>query len=146
MKNVIVICCALFCLTMNAQGRDRGNHESRKGHEKNQELTPEQVATLKTKQMTLHLDLNETQAGEINKIMLDMAIKRKEARENRKDMKEISSTERFEKKSAMLDGQIEFKKRIKAVLNKEQFEKLEKSSNRKGRHKRGKERRNHKMK
>ncbi len=134
MKKLVVIAIALASLQAIAQ-----NHkgEQRKGEHKENvhkfnDFSPEQIAILQTKKMTLHLDLTEMQQREIQKINLANAIERKAKMETRKKMKESNASEkpsieeRFNMMSERLDNQIARKKQMQAILSKEQFEKLEK--------------------
>ncbi|UKM64803.1 DUF4890 domain-containing protein [Flavobacteriaceae bacterium GSB9] len=96
-------------------------------------LTPEESATLKTKRMTLNLDLNKVQQDQIYKINLENATKRKEMQETWKARKENGTSERPTKEkrlkmmNARLDHQIAMKAKMKKILNEEQYAKWEKS-------------------
>jgi len=83
-----------------------------KWHAKDEEkLTAEQKATLMTKQMTLHLSLDEGQERKVGKVN----AKYHEQMERLKDFKG------FEKKSAHLDAQIEHQRELQKILSEEQF-------------------------
>ncbi|GGD54419.1 hypothetical protein [Muriicola marianensis] len=103
-------------------------------------LTPEQVATLKTKRMTLALDLSKAQQEEVQKLHLENARLRKEKMEARKEerddrsRKDLSSDERFSRESERLDHMIASKEKMKKILNEEQFEKWEKAMHHKKHH------------
>lgn len=120
MKKVISILVLLIGFNAMAQKRQMTN------------LSPEQVATLQTKKMTLALDLNEGQQTKIHQLNLENAKTRKAKMDERKKSKEdggtkkLSSDERFALKTQMLDNQIAQKKKIKSILTTEQFEKWEK--------------------
>ena len=88
-----------------------------------EELTAEQKATLMTKQMTLHLSLDEGQERKVGKVN----TKHSEQMESLKDLKG------FEKKSAHLDAQIEHQRALQKILSEEQFAQFKKMhQNRKG--------------
>jgi hypothetical protein len=88
-----------------------------KWHAKNEEkLTAEQKATLMTKQMTLHLSLDEGQERKIGKVN----AKHHERMESLKDLKG------FEKRSAHLDAQIEHQRELQEILSEEQFAQFKK--------------------
>jgi hypothetical protein len=88
-----------------------------------EELTAEQKATLMTKQMTLHLSLDEGQERKVGKVN----TKHHEQMESLKDLKG------FEKKSAHLDAQIEHQRALQKILSEEQFAQFKKMhQNRKG--------------
>ena len=142
MKKVIAVLVLFVGLNTMAQKRE------------NRDLNPEQIATLTTKKMTLDLDLNESQQSKIYELQLENAKSRmtkmeahKKAKENSERMKKLSSEERFAKKTEMLDHQIAQKKKMKAILNADQFEKWEKMNhNRKTRLHKKRGERKHNMK
>lgn len=113
---------AIASLTAMAQeGPDRG---PRDGKEK---LTPEQMATLQTKKMTLALDLNSTQQKQVQELHLENAKLRKEKMEAMKEKsRELSSEERFTRQNDRLDHMIAQKEKMKKILNEEQYAKWEK--------------------
>ncbi|MBU2995343.1 hypothetical protein KO500_02815 [Cellulophaga baltica] len=120
MKKVITILVLSIGLNAMAQGK--------RGHD----YTPEQMATLSSKKMTLALDLNEDQQAEIYKMDLETAKDKKAKMAERKkankdeERKKPSSDERFERESKMLDQKIAKMKKMKSILSKEQFEKWQK--------------------
>jgi periplasmic protein CpxP/Spy len=136
MKKLVVIAIALASLQAIAQ-----NHkgEQRKGERKESvhkfnDFSPEQIATLKTKKMTLHLDLTEAQQRDIQRINIVNATERKAKMDSHRKMRESSTTgkpskeDRFNMMNERLDKQIAHKKQMQAILSKEQFEKFEKSA------------------
>lgn len=132
MKNIVIIMIAMAGLSLSAQPGDRGNQMERLLMlQKMKDYTPEQVAELKTKEMTLQLDLSEAQQTEIQKIHLELAQKRDEMKENRPDPEKITSEELFEAQISKLEEQIRVKRQFQTILNEEQFAKFEKISVRK---------------
>lgn len=132
MKKILVIAIALVSLHGYAQERQR-EHRNDIRKERSQikeKLTPEQAATLKTKQMALRLDLSDAQQKEIYKINLANAKERQAKMEAAKKMKEKgekpSKENRYERMNERLDKQLAQKKKLKSILTQEQFEKLEK--------------------
>lgn len=136
MRKLAIALIALIAINTQAQegiidakGKKHGN----KHKEFMQSLTPEEAASLKTKRMTLHLDLTESQQREIKKINLEMAKERSAKREERKKkMEQIkaqkpSKEERLSMMNNRLDKQIATKKKMKKVLNENQYGKWEKS-------------------
>lgn len=125
-------------LTTSAQHREmKGNRESMK------DLTPEQMATLQTKKMTLTLDLNDSQQVKFKDIMLKEATERKAKRAERdanknEERQELTAEQRYERGNARLDKQIAHKKEMKNLLNAEQFAKWEKMHHRRDMHRKGK--------
>ncbi|WP_372753585.1 hypothetical protein [Mariniflexile sp.] len=130
MKRLFIIALALVTIQGIAQERkERPNRENRT--QRMSDLTPEEMATLQTKKMTLHLDLNESQQKQIHKLNLENATAKKEMMETFKAKKESNSKEKPSKEerlkmmNAKLDHQIATKARMKSILSKEQFEKWE---------------------
>ncbi|WP_123912634.1 DUF4890 domain-containing protein [Hanstruepera neustonica] len=145
MKKIFLIALAFVSLQMTAQEkRDYERKQKMERAERMSEYTPEEMAQLQTKKMTLDLDLTEAQQKQIMAINLKNAQSRKammEARkarmEENKEVKAISKEEKLKLKNDMLDRKIEMKKQMKEVLNKEQYEKWEamaKEKMSKGRH------------
>lgn len=118
----------LVGFTLTAQESDRKNEDRKEMRERAKDLTPEQIASLQTKKMTLHLDLTEKQQVEVEKLNLEIAIKRKEMAADRKDKKDLSNDERVAMREHMLDEQIATKKKFKAILTEAQFSKWEKAT------------------
>lgn len=119
MKKIALIIAILgFSISAIAQNYPKG-----------EKLTPEQQNQLQLKRMTLELDLTASQQKDLAPLLAEQNSKRKERREemkaNKENHKQLSTNERFELKNKMLDEQIEFKAKMKKVLNKEQFEKWE---------------------
>ena len=94
------------------------------------DMSPEQIAILKTKKMTLALDLSTAQQKEIQKLNLESAKERHALMQERKLGKEEgrsrpSADERFEFQNEKLDRMIAHKGKIKQILKEEQFQKWE---------------------
>ena len=123
MKNLVSILVLVFAITFTTQAqKKRGN--------KHPKLTAEQHATLAIKKMTLALDLSDKQQKQIKPLIIAKMTERKAAMEKRKAAKQKkerpSADEIYAMKNKMLDKQILMKKKMKNILNKEQFEKFEK--------------------
>lgn len=139
MKKLVVLIALLAGITAIAQKpeRHRGDRSNMK------DMTPEQIATLQTKQMTLALDLTDAQQKEIYSLNLENALKRSEkkkemkARKDSGETKKLTSEERYAMKTAMLDHQIAQKEMMKKILNKEQYEKWEKMKKNREGHRKG---------
>lgn len=149
MRKLVVIAIALVSIQAFAQSHkgEQRKGEHRENIHKLNDFSPEQIATLKTKKMTLHLDLSEAQQRDIQKINIVNAEKRKTKMETRKKMKESGSIEKpsteeqFNMMNERLDKQIANKKQMQAILSKQQFEKFEKGA----KHKRMKQRKQNKQ-
>lgn len=118
-------------VTAQKQNRDYQKSEKQGKHQRFKDFTPEEVATLQTKKMTLRLDLTEAQQKEIQKLNLANTEKRSARREASKLNKEKRNGEKLSKEKRLnmmngrLDKQISNKKEMKRILSKEQFEKFE---------------------
>ncbi len=137
MKKVILLGLLMIGFIGQAQ-----NERGENGHRGNlEDLSPEQMATLQTKRMTLALDLNEAQQKQLQKINLDQVTSRKEKMDEMKAKKESgemtkpTSEERYAMQTARIDKQIAHKAQMKQLLSKEQYVKWEKMQQRKGHHK-----------
>lgn len=95
---------------------------------------PEQMAERQTERMVEQLELNDTQAAQVEKINLAAAVKMQEARENsdgdREAMKEVRTAIRTEQTAA-----------LQSVLTEAQFQTYEESLAQGGKRKKGKGRR-----
>ncbi len=140
MKNLVVI--AIAFLTLSATAQDR--RQERRGHEHMKEIlkdmTPEEVANLKMKKLTLRLDLTDKQQKQVESILLEQAVERQKKREahQKNEEKEKPSKEEFLKmQNKRLDHQIEVKRQMKEILTEEQYAKFEKMKPRRH-HRKGK--------
>jgi hypothetical protein len=139
MKKLLLIAIAL--ITVNATAQEGKRERQNKGeHERVQQFkdfSPEEVATLQTKKMTLHLDLTDAQHKQIQAILLEQAKARKSKMEARKKMHEEggekpSKEDRFNRANEQLDSRIALKSKMKNILSTEQFEKWERRNAMKG--------------
>ncbi|GAA4813669.1 hypothetical protein [Litoribaculum gwangyangense] len=130
MKKLVLIAIALIGLQAVAQEQKKERPERAN---KMMNLSVEEIATLQTKRMTLHLDLNASQQAEIQKLNLENATQRKAMMEARKakmesgEMKKPTNEERLQMENAKLDHQIAMKAKMKEILNDEQYAKWEKA-------------------
>lgn len=139
MKKLLIALMALFCISTYAQekrGEERGPRKEMQ--RQRPDLSPEQMAELATKKLTLHLDLSEAQQKKVNSHELERAKARKSHYENKSDRKKLSDKERFEQKTQRMDAQIAHKKEMKSILNDEQYQKWEKGKSEKGNRNRSK--------
>ncbi|WP_175455377.1 hypothetical protein [Pricia antarctica] len=106
-------------------------------------MTPDQTATLRTKKMTLALDLTEVQQKQIQTLNLENAKTRESSMEKRKSIKENGESkkptpeERYAMKNERLDRMIAQKAEMKDILSTEQYGKWEKMVQRRGKHRNG---------
>ena len=127
MRKLTIITVFLFGISLTAQ-----RHEGKRNGM--QDLTPQQVATLQTKKMTLALDLDETQQKEVASLLSEKAALRKTKLEERsiKRSEETRPTkeERFAMQNEHLDQQIAHKAEMKKILTEKQFTRWEKMQQR----------------
>ena len=97
----------------------------RKG-QKMDDMTPEQMAELETKRMTLALDLTEAQQKKVFEINKENAARRIERRKEMISLRNTgnrpSNEEMLKRKNERLDFQIEHQNKLKKVLNAKQYE------------------------
>lgn len=124
MKKLMLIAIAFITLSATAQ-----DQKNRRGEFK--DLSAEEIATLRTKQMTLHLDLTEAQQAEVKPLLLEEA-KHMETLRATRDLKKQDQTaqkptkeERYAMANERLDRQIEMKKKMKTILTEDQYVKWE---------------------
>lgn len=129
MKRLFLIALALVTLQITAQDR---KNMSKKGErvENMQSYTPEEMAELQTKKMTLALDLTESQQKQVMALNLENAKERKAIMKKRQEMKKeeeasLSKEDKLKMKNNILDKQIAMKAKMKKILNDEQYSKWE---------------------
>lgn len=139
MRKLVLAALFLIGITAIAQEENR-----KKGRRHMANLTPEQMATLQTKRMTLALDLTEDQQSKIKAMFVKSAKERKAKMESHKAKKEsgetLSDAEKFALQNERLDRQIAHKEEMKSILDDTQYTKWEKMREKMGKHKRGKDR------
>lgn len=127
MKKVIAITVLLIGLA----GYSQRGHQFNNTHRNMKDMSSEQIAILKTKKMTLALDLTNDQQELIQKINLENVEERKalmmERDAKRKDAEQSkpSAQERFDFQNERLDKMIAQKARMKQILSEDQFQKWE---------------------
>lgn len=138
MKRVVLV---LLCMaSMAAMAQKDGKHQ----RDAMDKMTPEQRATLKTKKMTLALDLTDAQQKQIQQLHLEDMKTRKSAMEARKaerkngESEKRTSEERYAMMNDRLDRMIAHKTEMKEILSDEQYERWEKMAMRKQKHRKGK--------
>lgn len=130
MRKLIIIAIALISIQAIAQTERRDRSERA---QKMNNLSAEEMATLKTKRMTLFLDLNESQQKEVQKINLENAtlrktmMKEREARKANGTAQRPTKEERLKMENARLDHKIAMKAKMKNILDETQYAKWEKS-------------------
>ncbi|SNY92220.1 hypothetical protein [Flagellimonas pacifica] len=130
---------AVMLVLLTTVGAVAQRHEGpRMGKGPKMNMTAEQMATLKTKKLTLALDLTKAQQTKVMDINLDLAEYRKakfakiQAKKESGEWKRPTSDERFAFENARLDHQIAHQQKMKEVLTKEQYQTWKKLRSRKG--------------
>lgn len=120
---------ALFLMSGLFLGAQEGERKGNRAHWK--AMSPEQVATLQTKKMTLALDLSPEQQEQMKTLFTTKAEERKAQMEARQEQKATNSekpttAESYERANGRLDDQIAFKKQVSQILSEEQYAEWEK--------------------
>ena len=124
MKKVLITMALFVGLTGFAQKREHRGHK--KGM--HNDLTAEQIATLKTKKMALALDLSKAQQQQVMALNVEEAKFRKANRAERKENRENeekerpNAEERFEMQNEHLDRRLAHQEKLKQILNDEQYQ------------------------
>ncbi|WP_299101817.1 hypothetical protein [uncultured Winogradskyella sp.] len=136
MKKLVIIAIAL--VTLNGFAQEKGDKKMRKGNrsEMRKDMTPKDIADLKSKRLTLKLDLTDVQQKKVQKLFLEEAETRQKFKDSRKlkegEKRERPSQEEFVKmQNLRLDQQIQMKRNMKSILSEEQYAKFEKMKPRK---------------
>lgn len=137
MRNLWMLGLLFFGISMCAQPGTPERPKPEEIKKLMKDLSTEQKATLMTKRMTLDLNLSVAQQSQIFEINKDVATQR-DARFKERENTKLTSDDFFQHRSQLLDEKIATKKRFQAVLNKDQFEKFERSQHRKKAHRRPK--------
>ncbi len=131
MKKLVLIALALFSLNSFAQSKASKKDRIKEVHQLYKDMTPEEIAKLRTKKMTLHLDLSDKQQKEVYNVLLEEATFRKikfdKRKAEKKDKSEITKDDYLKFENEKLDRQIAMKSKMKDILNEEQYKKFEKS-------------------
>ncbi len=138
MKKLVMIMIAVATLQVSAQAQKREFRKQRM--ESKNPYSPEEMAQLQAKKMTLILDLSDQQQKEMSAVFLEQAKLRqikKEAYLKSKDKTEaktLTKEERFKMANERLDQRIETKKKMKSILSSAQYEKWGKMNEKRGQH------------
>ncbi len=132
MRNLMIIALLLAGFSTFAQPAKREGRE----HSPLKDMSAEQIATLRSKQLALDLDLTEAQREKVSELELQKASERKAHMEARKEGDEPKAAagpeERFNRMNARLDRQLAYKNAMKNILSKEQYARWEDKHAQKG--------------
>ena len=126
MRKVIIALVLLGSITaVQAQGR-QGMKKMKAQRQMLSDLAPEERATLKTKKMTLALDLTAKQQRGVQALNEEQARWNEKMKENRKEARESSETrpsaeERYQRQNQVLDQQIAYQQQLRELLDEDQY-------------------------
>lgn len=119
----------LAMATLQVSAQDRKGEMKKQRMASTMKYSPEEMAQLQSKKLTLKLDLDTKQQSEISALFLEQAKLRQNKKQaylkskNNEEKKTFSKDERFKMANARLDQQIEMKKKMKTILSTDQYEK-----------------------
>lgn len=111
---------AVASFVMNAQDKNQDLSSYRK--DMKTKMTTEQRADLKTKRLSLKLNLNSSQQEKIRELYVEMEKSRAKLHQN-SNLK--ADPDRYKTKSDRLDRRMAIKKQLREILDEEQLIKLE---------------------
>lgn len=130
MKTLTTVALALFTYIGFAQHAHQNNQKKEAFKNLRHQLTPSEIANLKAKKMTLHLDLSAQQQSEVYNLILEQTTANKAQREaikaKRESKEKLTKDEFLKQQNQRLDQQIAFKRKMKSLLTPEQYTKFEK--------------------
>ena len=141
-KSILMLLLASTTFSAIAQEKNLAKRE------KAEQMSVEQKNQLMLKKMTLDLDLSTSQQNEVSGLIAAQSAKREakkaEMLKNKADKKAITAQQKFDRKSEMLNNQIEMKEKMKKILSKDQMVKWETQKDKRmaNNHKRMKQHRN----
>lgn len=126
-KYILVASVILIGLNQAQAQRPQQAKKDRPGAFQQQmnDLKPEQQAILKTKKITLELDLDAGQQKRVERFILDRQLEHQENRLDNKRRFELTADERFALVESRLDRRIAFKQEMKSILSEAQWDKFE---------------------
>ena len=126
MKNVMIAVMLLVTVSMTAQRKQR--QEGQKP-----DMSIQEKATLATKKATLALALDASQSDKMYPIIFEQLKKRESLKKDRMEQSERpSKEERLKVMNERLDDRIAMQRKVKAILNDEQFTKWQKHTAKRG--------------
>lgn len=116
MKKIIVLIALMVMTVTQAQ-------EGRQGQrgERMKDVSPQEMATVQSKKLTLALDLSDQQEKDVYQILFKQAEKRKANKLSREDREKLTDEQKKEARLKMLDEKIAVKRSMKKILNNDQY-------------------------
>jgi len=125
MKKMIYLMLALLLVSSVGLAQHRKGPNHKKKTSVFEKYTPEQIATINSKRMTLRLDLDSRQQKEVEALELEKAkFKKSKMAERKKEEngdQAISEKEHFNRANERLDRQIAYQNSLKNILNDDQY-------------------------
>lgn len=121
MKKIIVLIALMVMTVAQAQQGRKGDRG-----EKMKDVTPQEMATVQSKKLTLALDLSDQQEKEVYQVLFKQAEKREANKISREDREKLSDNQKKEARLKMLDEKIAVKRNMKKILNNDQYAEWEK--------------------
>ncbi|WOI23041.1 hypothetical protein [Nonlabens ulvanivorans] len=121
MKKIIVLIALMAMTVAQAQQGRKGDQG-----EKKKDVTPQEMATVQSKKLTLALDLSDQQEKEVYQVLFKQAEKREANKISREDREKLSDDQKKEARLKMLDEKIAVKRNMKKILNNDQYAEWEK--------------------
>lgn len=122
--SILFVLCVTFSLTAQPNRHQRPEHN----------FSIEQKTTLLLKKMTLSLELSDKQQQKMRPLVAEMVSNKEEmmtaVKANMGKRPELSSEEAYAKMIEKLDYQIAFQKKVKSILDDDQFEKYQETRER----------------
>jgi periplasmic protein CpxP/Spy len=120
MKKILTLVALVLSLGMSAQKIPNAHQRERMSN-----FTSEQQATIKSKQMALHLDLNKQQQKQVYSLILkqkkDVEKLRKKRREAFIEDTRPTKEQQFNRLNKGLDAKLAFQNKLKNILNDKQY-------------------------
>jgi len=127
MKKIVILLVTFLSISAFAQPKAKFNQKPFKNR-----FTPQQNATLKTKHMALHLDLNAVQQKKVFNLILDEEIKLNKIKFKRqqafKNGIRPTKEQLFNVLNKRLDFKLNFQNRLKNILNVKQYAEFKKGT------------------
>ncbi|MGB0788877.1 MAG: hypothetical protein ACPG7E_04435 [Marinirhabdus sp.] len=126
-KTALIILSTFVAIATYAQRPERPHKNARNNLRKAvQDLPPEKVGKLAAKKMTLALELTAEQQAQIETLEIERATARKAKMEARKKTERPTAEQIYKIRAQAMERQIAHKRKMKQVLNAEQYERWEK--------------------
>ncbi|MEP5254717.1 hypothetical protein [Winogradskyella rapida] len=131
MKKLVIIALVLVTATGFAQRKDRKNNDKGTRSEMRETMSAKDIADLKSKKLTLKLDLTEAQQSKVQKVIFKQAEANEKLRAAHKAARaegkqKPTAEERVARENHRLDQMIAMKREMKSILTEEQYAKFEK--------------------